>query len=218
MTASLARSDPWPPAQMARTSLPMPGLGETVGQGIALATGPPGCVCAASTSALALYDLHSTVALWETHGEDWAGEAASWTVALDPEAASTPASRSGAEGSGGYSANSRSRSLSYSPYWRLLAAVDVGAVALWDVRIAGSRGAAATLRVAGGASWVHLDEAFSTSGHMLVAPCAGGHPACHLHRRPSSAAGSTHTSRTHLYMHAPPLPQEALSSCTTCAV
>ena len=47
-------------------------------------------------------------------------------------------------------------------------------IALWDVRSPGERGPAAAIPLAGGASWVHLDEGEHMSGHLLLAPRAGG--------------------------------------------
>ena len=91
-------------------------------------------------------------------------------------AASDPPSGGAVVGS---TAPAPSRRLSYSPFWQLLAAAEgdgaSGAVALWDIRQPGSRGPAAALAIAGGASWVHLDEGtHGLSGHLLVAPSGGG--------------------------------------------
>jgi hypothetical protein len=68
-----------------------------------------------------------------------------------------------------------SHKLSYSPVWQLVvAALDGDLVAIWDVRRPAADGPAATLRVAGGASWVHVDEGHEYAGHLLLAPSSGG--------------------------------------------
>lgn len=100
---------------------------------------------------------------------------------LDASAAVDVSTDSTAEDGTGKAASSSGsdprlgRVLSYSPWWRMLAAADAerGIVALWDVRAPGDRGPAAAMRVAGGVHSLHLDEGQGMSGHLLVAPSTG---------------------------------------------
>ena len=109
--------------------------------------------------------------VWKARGGEWPpGGAAAWrgscsggmaNALADPFAAPSPSDRGGPRAGGpdggAAAAAPPSRRLSYSPFWRLLAAAGDGdLVALWDVRDSGERGPAAAVRLDGGASWVHL--------------------------------------------------------------
>ena len=194
LTASLLRTEPWPPpAQtLSRSLVPLPHLcAPPAGVPLHLAAGPSGSVFGASGAAAFMLDLGASAAAWSTKGGEWTGGDLGWHgtcdasmmaemrlaeafsgVALEPPSSSVASSTGGASVAG---ASLPSRPVSYSPYWRLLAAaVDGGIVAMWDVRLPGDRGPAAAVRVVGGASWIHLDEAQGKSGHLLLAPTAGG--------------------------------------------
>ncbi|KAL3923082.1 MAG: hypothetical protein SGPRY_004335 [Prymnesium sp.] len=147
--------------------LTQPALPLALGRGEhALAPGPSGGVFASAGGRIGLFDLSGAAAVWRAE-EAWQGEP-EWSADAPCAAPTQP-----------------SRPLSYSPFWRLLAVNGPEGVGLWDVRVAGSRGAAAVVGCA--SAWVHLDEAHGMAGHLLLAPSEGGRISLFDVRRLSAA-------------------------------
>ena len=173
----------WPPAQVPRAPLPMPEL-PAAGGAVGVAAGPAGCVFGATAAgAVAMYDLGAALRAWgPAGGSEWPRVEAAWRSVWRPDACDALADSfadavsvaDAAADDGGSGAPSRR--LSYSPSLGLLAAaVDGGAVALWDTRAPGDGGPAAAVAVAGGAGDVHVDESDDGSGgELLVSPSVGG--------------------------------------------
>ena len=177
VTASLARTDPWPPVQMTRVTIPFAQLGDDACGVISLALGAGSCVFGAAGAALAMYDMQVARTVWDVapkgDADEWAGSP-TWSARCGRGAAATQDTAAPAT-----AAAVQSRPLSFSPYWKLLAAAVGDVVALWDVRLPGDAGPAVEVRTSGsagsgGVGCIHIDEGQTGSGHLLIAPCSGG--------------------------------------------
>jgi len=85
------------------------------------------------------------------------------------------------------------RRLSYGPSWSLLAAAmgrHGDAVALWDVRARGDRGAVGAVRAPGAVGWLHLDESQALAGHLLLSTAGGTQVAVYDVRRLAPAGSA----------------------------
>jgi hypothetical protein len=204
LTVAVTSPAAWPPPQPLTREAATLLAPLCSGGPVHVAAGPAGCVVGASAAGFATHDLRAgaavamadvqkAVSVWSASTPEWhaprtADDAHDASLIVDglaklgltpasssAAAATVPAAAASAGASKGGAAAEPCRRVSYSPMWRLLGAcTDGDVVTLWDVRSPGARGPAAGVRVAGGASWVHLDEGERMAGQLLVAPASGG--------------------------------------------
>ena len=98
VTASHARAEPWPPAQMARATLPLhfatgtgagAGTGAGTGGCLDVCVGTAGCIFGAGSDAVALYDVSAAATAWTaSKAGSWPQVDATWHAARVVHAAS----------------------------------------------------------------------------------------------------------------------------------